>query len=534
MQPNYGLIYCQKHHSYRMTSEFFKNYKHKIISSEKALDIYPLNTRKKKIIMCHGVFDVVHPGHVRHLAFAKTKADVLIVSITSDQHINKGHYRPHIPQNLRALNLAAFEMVDHVIIDDNKTPIKLLKKIKPEFFAKGFEYTSGNMPPATAEENSVILSYGGEMIFTPGDIVYSSSQFIEGHLPQVQMAKLANIMDLYKININDLKNAIKNLDNLRIHVVGDTIVDTYTRTTLIGGQTKTPTMSVRYDSKENYVGGAGIVAKHLKAIGAKVTFSTILGDDKFKEFVTNDLEDMGIKVISIIDKTRPTTNKNAIIANDYRLLKIDTVDNRPISENVREELLYHIKNIDCDILIFSDFRHGIFNKNTIPKFLDAIKPEIFTAADSQVATRWGNITEFKNFNLVTPNEREARFSLADQDSTVGSLAGQIQKETNCENLILKLGERGTFSISKPLKNKKNHYFSIDSFANDVVDPVGAGDALLAYASATLFKTNSLPIASIIGSIAAACECAIDGNNPIQLPQIKDKIKEIERLLNYNS
>src|SRR5436190_24098428 len=102
--------------------------------------------------MCHGVFDVVHPGHVRHLLYAKTKADILVASITADRHISKGQHRPHVPQELRALNLAAFEMIDYVIIDKNATPIENLALLQPEFFAKGYEYTSGPLPPKTQEE----------------------------------------------------------------------------------------------------------------------------------------------------------------------------------------------------------------------------------------------------------------------------------------------------------------------------------------------------------------------------------------------
>ena len=86
--------------------------------------------------------------------------------------------------------------------------------------------------------------------------------------------------------------------------------------------------------------------------------------------------------------------------------------------------------------------------------IEAIPEKTFAAADSQVATRWGNITEFKNFDLVTPNEREARFSIADQDSTIRTLAGTIQKQTNCKNIILKLGSRGVFCLHKLEQNKR--------------------------------------------------------------------------------
>jgi cytidyltransferase-like protein len=135
-----------------MSSEFFEKYEHKIKSLDEILELLSPSKDREKLILCHGVFDVVHPGHVRHLAYAKTLANYLIVSITADRYIEKGNYRPHIPERLRALNLAAFEMVDFVIIDDHQTPLNLLTELKPDFFAKGFEYTSSGLPPATLDE----------------------------------------------------------------------------------------------------------------------------------------------------------------------------------------------------------------------------------------------------------------------------------------------------------------------------------------------------------------------------------------------
>ena len=93
--------------------------------------------------MCHGVFDLVHPGHIRHLLYAKEKADILVASLTADAHITKAQYRPFVPQDLRALNLAALEMVDFVVIDLNPTPIDNIARIQPDYFAKGYEYADG-------------------------------------------------------------------------------------------------------------------------------------------------------------------------------------------------------------------------------------------------------------------------------------------------------------------------------------------------------------------------------------------------------
>ena len=205
----------------------------------------------------------------------------------------------------------------------------------------------------------------------------------------------------------------------------------------------------------------------------------------------------------------------------YRLLKVDTLSNVPISEYTLSKIIDKIKKEKTQLTVFSDFRHGIFNPSSVQKLLKAIPKRNFKAGDSQVASRWGNITEFKNFDLITPNEREARFSLADQDSTVGKLSAMLYDETKCKNLILKLGPRGVFCIDSG--SRKRIPFSIGVFVENILDAVGAGDALLAYSSLSLKVSNSLVKASIIGSFAASCACEIEGNKPIGIETIINKI-----------
>src|SRR3954471_9603806 len=189
-------------------SDLMSQYRHKIKTIEELKKILGKPPRKKKVIMCHGVFDVVHPGHVRHLIYAKSKADILVASITADRHISKGQHRPHVPQELRALNLAAFEMIDYVIIDKNSTPIENLALLQPEFFAKGYEYTSGPLPPKTQEEIETLRAYALEMTFTPGDIVYSSTRLTDLAPPSIKSEKLLTFMDSEKLTFASLRDAL--------------------------------------------------------------------------------------------------------------------------------------------------------------------------------------------------------------------------------------------------------------------------------------------------------------------------------------
>ena len=202
--------------------------------------------REKKVIMCHGTFDLVHPGHIRHLIYAKSKADILVASLTTDQHNTKANYRPFVPETLRAMNLAALEVVDYVVIDENPTPIENLKFIQPDYFAKGYEYHKDGLHPKTAEELAALESYGGELLFTPGDIVYSSSRIIENEPPNLAADKLHALMEAEGLTFDGLRTSLEKFKGVKVHVVGDTIVDSYTYCTLIGGSNKTPTFSLKY------------------------------------------------------------------------------------------------------------------------------------------------------------------------------------------------------------------------------------------------------------------------------------------------
>jgi rfaE bifunctional protein kinase chain/domain/rfaE bifunctional protein nucleotidyltransferase chain/domain len=507
---------------------------HKVKTAQEIAAAIGPRPREKKVIMCHGTFDIVHPGHVRHLLYAKSKGDLLVASLTADTHIAKANFRPFVPQELRAFNLAALEVVDYVIVDSDPTPLKNIGIIQPDYFAKGYEYTKEGLHPRTAEEKTAVEAYGGEIIFTPGDIVYSSSNLIETAPPAIATEKLMALMESERLSFDDIRKVIASLKGLRVHVVGDTIVDSYTHCSMIGGMTKTPTMSVRFEEKNDFVGGAGIVAKHLKSAGADVTFSTVLGNDALAEFTQKDLAEAGVNCVPIIDPTRPTTNKNAIIAGGYHLLKVDTVDNRSISERIIKTLGERIQSTPADIVVFSDFRHGMFNRDTITPLANAIPQNVFKVADSQVASRWGNILEFHGFDLITPNEREARFALGDQDSVVRPLGLELYRQAGCRTLILKLGERGllTFRSIPKSDGDVRSFFALDTFTDRVVDAVGSGDALLAYASLSLFATKSPVIGSILGSLAAAVECEHEGNIPVHRRDVLGKLERYERLALY--
>jgi|SRR5579859_577202 len=509
------------------------SYTRKIKTLDELREAIGPRPRTQTVIMCHGAFDIVHPGHIRHLMYAKEKADILIASLTADEHIIKANHRPYVPQELRAANLAALEVVDYVIVDPNPTPIENMRVLQPDYYAKGYEYFTNGIPPRTQEEMDTLDVYGGEMVFTPGDVVYSSSALIESSPPRIGMEKLLALMESERIDFDDLRAAVENLSGIRVHVIGDTIVDSYSYCSLLGAGTKSPTFSVKHDVSERYSGGAAVVAKHMKSAGADVTFSTVLGDDDLKDFVLNDLSTSGVECRSFVDHTRPTTHKERFITDGYKLLQVDRVDNGPISDKAIEMLANSLRHTAADLVVFSDFRHGLFNRHTIDRLKEAVPAAALKTADSQVSSRWGNILDFTDFDLITPNEREARFALGDQDSQVRPLALDLFRRARCRYLILKLGERGLLAYRSPGHNPRE-FFPVDSFVEHLVDPIGAGDALLSHASLALVATGNLVVAAVLGSLGGAVACERQGNAPVTPAELAGKIAAIEKLARYEA
>ena len=485
-------------------------------------DLFP---QRSKVAMCHGTFDLVHPGHLRQFIFAKSLGDILVVSLTCDKHISKANFRPHVPEDLRALALAAIELVDYIIIDKNPTPIEIIKAIKPDFFVKGYEYKEAKLGSKTDEERESVEKYGGKMIFSPGDIVFSSSKWIENSPPDIRLERLQNHFKKFDMEPTRVNKLLDRFKDCSVLIVGDLIIDTLVKGSVIGGMTKTPTISVRHEKSTDYIGGAGIVAMHLAAAGANVKLVTVVGEDSKGVEACNRIRDAGIELVALEDETRPTINKNAIIASDYRLLKLDYVDNRPVDDWILSEISSVIRSFDGDMVIFSDFRHGIFNPGSIDALIEAIPDDVFKVADTQVASRWGNILDFKNFDLITPNEREARFALGDQETIIRALGEDLMRESLASNVILKCGSNGIlgFSLSE---EEEIDFFYLDSVAREVIDPVGAGDGLLAYSSLALFAGGSLPTAGLLGSIAAALVCETDGNVPVEQSEVKARLADL--------
>ena len=143
-----------------------------------------LKKKKKKIILCHGVFDLLHIGHIKHFQKAKSNGDILIVTLTDSKFVKKGPNRPYFNNSLRAEALAAIEVIDYISVINESTAINVIKKLKPDIYFKGDEYKSNNqdITGIIKKEKNEVKRYGGKIKYT-NDEVFSSSNLISIELP---------------------------------------------------------------------------------------------------------------------------------------------------------------------------------------------------------------------------------------------------------------------------------------------------------------------------------------------------------------
>lgn len=485
---------------------------HKIVSLEHLVGIVGQRPRDKKVVMCSGTFDLGHPGQSRQIGFAKTKGDVLVIRITPDRYANKGEFRPYLTENLRALDVAAYEDVDYVIIDQSPTAAETILKIQPEIFVRGFEHSHAGISQQIKEEDDAISSYEGELIFSSGDLAYPAHLSLKERLALNLDARLLILMEEEGITFNHLRLTVEDFRGIKVFVIGDLIVDLYTFCDVSGTTQKSNAFSANFIKSERFVGGAGIVAKHLCSLGAEVTLTTVTGEDEAANFALENLASEGVVVQAIRKRGRRTTVKERFInANSNQLLlQVNRLDNTPIFAKDLESICRVVEDTQADVCVCSDFRHGIFNSESVKLITEVLPNRILRIADSQVSSRWGNILDFKKFDLITPNEREARWTLGDQDTGVRPLAQALYNRAECRYLILKLGAKGIITYRSP-GGESREYFYIDAFTSNPVDPIGAGDALLAASTLALAASKDIVQASILGNLAAAIETSKQGN-----------------------
>jgi rfaE bifunctional protein kinase chain/domain/rfaE bifunctional protein nucleotidyltransferase chain/domain len=476
----------------------------------------------KTVVHCHGCFDIVHPGHIQHLQFARSLGDMLIVSVSADTHVSKGVDRPLIPDNLRASSLAALECVDHVFINPHPTAVELLELLRPDVYVKGREYERYQDPRFLAERDTVVR-HGGRVVFSSGDVVYSSTALIGamGGRDLFNDEKVARLRDRYELSTAHLQGLLHRARGLKVVVVGDYILDRYHFCDATGVAGEGPMLSLRAMQERDYDGGAGVIALHLAGLGAQPTLISALADDDLSRQIEMRLSAEGVDVQCYRGR-RQVVSKHRYLVDQTKLFKVDEGSPAPADTQLEGLLAARILAAadGAAAVVFADFGYGVITASLLDRILPALRQSV-PVLTADVSGRQSNLLKFRGFDLLCPTEREAREALHDFSRGLGAVVWDLLNATDTRAAIITLGKQGLVTFDRNEQSPADRLASeyLPALSPGAVDPLGCGDALLAAASVALAAGGSLQAAALLGSVAAAIEAQEIGNRAVDVGRV---------------
>jgi len=468
----------------------------------------------RKIVFVSGFFNIVHPGHLRLLRFAAECGEFLVVGVYGDQMGNNSL----IDEKLRFEGIKAISLVDYAFVLKDESE-DFISELKPSIVVKGKEHENSFNP-----ETDVVKSYGGKMLFSSGDISFSLVELLQGESKRIVYSSFIRndaYMKRHGFNWLDLEKVLKNLQELKVLVIGDVIVDEYITCDPLGMSQEDPTIVVTPVGTELFTGGAGIVAAHASNLGASVSLFSITGNDEIAGFVKEKLSMANVKTSLFQDETRPTVLKQRFRSAGKTLLRVNHLRQHPISKEIQERLkikLFDIIN-EQDMIIFSDFNYGCLPQPLVDSIIQECKKKnIMMVADSQSSSQVGDVSRFTDMMLLTPTEREARLALKDFESGLVVLADKLKKESRAKNIFITLDKEGLLIHADVKTRREDNYLTdqLEAMNKNPVDPAGAGDSLLTCSALALATGADIWQSAYLGAMAAACQVGRNGNIPLSI------------------
>lgn len=485
----------------------------KIIDYEKiaqVIDEYRLS--KKTIALCHGVFDLLHPGHLRHLAKAKEIADVVLVSITADKYVNKGPNRPAFPENLRVEALASIVSVDFVVITPYETAVEIIELVKPNLYVKGNDYedeardVTGNI----SKEKKCVEQHGGKLVHT-NEVVFSSSQLINQHYSNHSEEVLNWLTSIKsKYSNEEILSWIKQISSLKVSVIGETIIDSYTDCEVLGKSSKDPVLCLNKGHSKSYAGGILAIGANCHGLGSKTRIITGFNAKDKERPEIRAIKDMGIDLVSIDTAPFPTIEKERIVDSrtSTRILELYEMNDTAMSTKKNEQFVELVQdNIkDTDLVIIADYGHGLIN-NKVVQALDESKKYLSLNAQVNAGNRGLNtVLKYTRADFVTLNAFETQIEIRRRNISLNQFLEETKVLLKTSKILITKGSSG-LTIYDAGGNEQHS----PALAAHVKDRVGAGDAVLCITAMLSALNAPNEIIGFYGALVGAWAVSFTGN-----------------------
>jgi rfaE bifunctional protein kinase chain/domain/rfaE bifunctional protein nucleotidyltransferase chain/domain len=485
----------------------------KIKSTEELATIAEQARRSgRTVALCHGVFDLVHLGHVRHIESASKEADVLIVTVTADRYVNKGPGRPIFPEAIRAEMLAAIGNVDWVGISHAATAEMVLEAIRPNVYVKGADYENpdDDITDKIRNERETVEKYGGHLVFTK-DITFSSSNLINRYLDIYDLPLRDHLERLRDRGVLDrIMELTQKISDFKVAIIGDAIIDEYQYVSALGKSPKEQIIATLAKNSEKFAGGVFAAANHVANFCREVSVVSALGDDDNEAFIRSALKpNVALRPIHL--PKRPTTRKLRYVGPNYmrKMFEVYSMDDSPYPPEERVAICDAAAEVcrDADLVIVTDFGHGLFDPRTVERVAKSAR---FLAVNTQTNSAnfgYNLITKYRRADYICLDAPEARLATSNPLEEVPALITErLAKIVDCPNIIVTHGSYGSYSYQ--VGNSVTH---TPAFTKTVVDTIGAGDAYFAVTAPFVAAGAEMDVAGFIGNAAGAMKVGIVGH-----------------------
>jgi rfaE bifunctional protein kinase chain/domain len=469
-----------------------------------------------RTVFVSGRFNVLHPGHVRLLQFARECGDRLVVGVESDEVAAEDAF---VPEQLRLEGVRSCSFVDEAFVMKGSV-VDVLLALRPSIVVKGREHENRHN-----KEKSAVEQYGGKLIFSSGEVIFASRDLIRREfVPQDGRAWTlpTRFMARHQISSERLTELLSLFSKLKVLVIGDLIIDEYVSCDPLGMSQEDPTLVVKPIDAKRFVGGAGVVAAHAAGLGARTTFLSVVGEDAEAEFARGILTGAGIDARFFVDSTRPTTLKTRFRCQGKTLLRVSRLHQTAVPTALSEQLLSSAQELapETQLVIFSDFNYGVLQQATVDHVTSVFRAAGATlCADSQSSSQIGDVARFRDMDLLTPTEREARLSIRGSSDGLSVLGETVRSMARAKNLILTLGGDGALICPGSSRERPWPPDRIEALNSAPKDVAGAGDSMLIASGMALAVGANIWEATCLGSVAAAIQVGRVGNNPISLAEM---------------
>lgn len=479
----------------------------------------------EKVVLCQGHFNVIHPGHRRFLEHARSLGTKLVTAVFSNRFLAEKHPdQRFFPQEERAANVASHTSVSHVVILDEQDILSVVRSLRPATLILGTEFEEERA--AEVEDlTTLVRELGGQVVFHSGAVNYSDDDLL-GRNPtareQERRVAFRQACQRQGIDLRQLADEAQHLTGSRLLVVGDTIVDQYIACDALGMSAEAPVVALRELRTQEFIGGAAIVAAHIRSLGAQCTFLSVTGDDAAALKVKMELATAGVDAQLLLDPARPTTFKIRYMVGNQKLLRVSRLEQSTVPREIERELVNRINELapKVDGIVVSDFVYGVVTPRVVEAVVSAARRcRIPIFGDVQCSSQVGSCLKFKHFSLISPNEREARIALGDNDSGLEKIAMKLLSKTDCAGLLLTLGPNGCVAYDNTGANPSSESFP--ALDPNPVDVAGAGDAMLSAVAVATAARWPLMKAAALGSCVAALQVSRIGNTPISADEVRE-------------